>query len=201
MGLFDKAKRGLGYNDKSLKDTGIKGTAKVLSDNATHMSVGGDDDGYGGTPIHKETLLVTIAGREPYEVTYHLQGALPVGKELDVYVDQKDPKKVFLDTGTGLEGVAQRMSALTGQSVGSDPADIMQATQNMAAQWSAAAPGAAGAPGAVPGGTADWQQMAAQNAKLALGLVQDPAQRKMMIEQYRAAGIHIDDEPPSGAAG
>jgi hypothetical protein len=37
-------------------------------------------------------------------------------------------------------------------------------------------------------------KMAAESAKTALSMIQDPAQRKMIIEQYRAAGIQIDDD-------
>lgn len=183
MGLFDKAKRGLGYNDEKLKDTGTKGTAKVLSNKETHMSLGGDDDGDGATQIYKQTLLVTVAGREPYEVAYKSQEALPVGDEFDVYVDAKDPKKVFLDDGIDTDAIV-------------DAARTLQAhAQAMQAQAPQSMPGV---PAGV-GGSADWQQLAAQNVKTALALVQDPAQRKMLIEQYRAAGIKIDDEGNASA--
>jgi hypothetical protein len=37
------------------------------------------------------------------------------------------------------------------------------------------------------------QQLAADNAKRTLQFVQDPAQRRMLIEQYRAAGIVLDE--------
>ena len=47
------------------------------------------------------------------------------------------------------------------------------------------------APGIPQQGAA--QEMMAQSAKQALRFVQDPKMRKMMIEQYRAAGIEIDD--------
>ena len=37
------------------------------------------------------------------------------------------------------------------------------------------------------------KQFAADNAKRALQYVQDPAMRKMLIDQYRAAGIDVDE--------
>jgi hypothetical protein len=37
------------------------------------------------------------------------------------------------------------------------------------------------------------RDMMAQSARQALRMVQDPKMRRMMIEQYRAAGIEIDD--------
>jgi len=183
MGLFRKAKAGLGYNDHSLKERGVKGTAKVLSSSKTHLTIGGDDAGFGGSDVYKQELLVTVPGREPYQVTYHLQGALPVGKELDVYVDPKDPNAVFVDTGTGLEAVADQLSALTGSKVGNDPDAIIQAVHGMTAQASAAA---------TSGGT--LQEMMLQNAKNALRMVQDPAQRQMLIQQYKLAGIDVGED-------
>jgi hypothetical protein len=38
------------------------------------------------------------------------------------------------------------------------------------------------------------KQFAADNAKRALQYVQDPAMRKMLIDQYRAAGIDVDED-------
>ena len=40
--------------------------------------------------------------------------------------------------------------------------------------------------------------MMAQNAKAALAFTKDPAMRKLLIEQYRAAGIEIDEEDLAG---
>jgi hypothetical protein len=37
------------------------------------------------------------------------------------------------------------------------------------------------------------RQMAADNAKRTLQFVQDPAQRQMLVEKYRAAGIILDE--------
>jgi hypothetical protein len=38
------------------------------------------------------------------------------------------------------------------------------------------------------------QQLAADSAKRALQYVQDPAMRKMLTDQYRAAGIDVGDD-------
>jgi hypothetical protein len=187
MGLFDKVKRSMGFQDESLRERGIKGTAKVLSSKKTMMSSGDDSS---SVPIYKETLLVTVPGTEPYEVTYKVEGGLTEGAEYPVYVDHEDPNKVFVeDTNVtnAIGGVANALSQFSGQPVGTDMGSIQQAVTNL--------PGSAGAPGAtaVPGITPEWQQMMAKNAKAALEFVKDPAQRKMLIEQYRAAGVPIDD--------
>jgi hypothetical protein len=56
-------------------------------------------------------------------------------------------------------------------------------------------PGVAPMPPGVPQMPANMQAMMAQNARAALAMVQDPAARAMLIAQYRAAGIEIDDGP------
>jgi hypothetical protein len=38
------------------------------------------------------------------------------------------------------------------------------------------------------------RQIAAESAKRALQYVQDPAMRKMLIDQYRAAGIDVGED-------
>jgi hypothetical protein len=38
------------------------------------------------------------------------------------------------------------------------------------------------------------RQLAADNARRALKYVQDPKMRKMLIDQYRAAGIDVDKD-------
>jgi hypothetical protein len=38
------------------------------------------------------------------------------------------------------------------------------------------------------------RQLAADNARPALQHVQDPAMRKMLIDQYRAAGIDVGED-------
>jgi len=75
---------------------------------------------------------------------------------------------------------------------------MMEAVQRA----SAAPPGPAG-PNAAPVAAAmgqmppEMKAMMAQNAKLALQVVKDPDQRKLLIEQYRIAGIPIDDDAGS----
>ena len=38
------------------------------------------------------------------------------------------------------------------------------------------------------------RQLAADNAKRSLEYIQDPAMRKMLIDQYRAAGIEVGED-------
>ena len=168
MGLFDKAKRSLGFQDESLRERGVKGTATVIENKKTMMS---DDD---GVYVYKTTVLVTVPGSEPYEVAYKAEGGLTKGAEYAAYVDREDPNRIFVERADREERIGRAADAL----------------------HALAAAGVSGTPGvttAVPGLSPEWQEMMAKNAATALSFVQDPAQRKMLIEQYRAAGIVVDE--------
>ena len=94
MGLFDKFKRSLGYQDEGLRETGIRGTGKVLSGERMLLS---DDDGH---HVYNMTLLVTVPGEQPYEVTYKIEDGFAEGSEYPVYVDPKDRTKMFVDSAS-----------------------------------------------------------------------------------------------------
>jgi hypothetical protein len=124
VGLFKKAKRALGYEDAKLRERGVEGTAKVLSSEKTMMT----DDSEGGhhTHIHKVKLEVTVAGSEPYEVTYRLPGGLTEGGEYRTFVDPKDPNNVFVDhAAMARERAAEELSQFTGKPVGTDAESIL----------------------------------------------------------------------------
>jgi hypothetical protein len=82
-----------------------------------------------------------------------------------------------------------RRSALTEQW----QAVLGQAAGNLAADADAPGDGSSPASGAAFAGSmaAEMRKLAADSARRALQYVQDPAMRKMMIDQYRAAGIEI----------
>jgi hypothetical protein len=190
MGVFRKVKQSLGFNDESLRDRGNKGSAKVLASKKTSMSTGDDGD-----YVYKTTLLVTVPGAEPYEVTYKVEGGLREGAEYPVYVDPGDPNNVIVgdevDAHQAMNRVADALTHVSDTPVGGDAASIQQAVTNLATNWQGV--GTAGMATPAPGLTPELQQMMADNAERALASVKDPAQRQMLIAQYRAAGVTIED--------
>lgn len=95
-------------------------------------------------------------------------------------------------TGLVVEAKAAPQNGLqSSEAQNGDLEQRMIEAQNKAMGSASAAP-AAGRVGGVMG--PEVQAMMAQNAKRALQMFQDPAQRKTMIAQYRAAGIEIDEE-------
>src|SRR5262249_15772943 len=85
--------------------------------------------------------------------------------------------------------IAQRINdAVDGQEARMAEARQMQQQMIEAAQSAGANP-----PAPAPPLTAPPPPMLAQNAKRTLAYVTDPVMRKMLIRQYRAAGIHIDE--------
>jgi uncharacterized protein DUF3592 len=179
MGLFGKAKRRLGYQDASLRETGLQGTATVTDAKEMFLRGGSGDDS--DTPMYKLTLRVALPDGDPYEVVYRIENGLEVGREYPVFVDPKDPEHVYVDAGGDLR---ERLAA--------DRAQMQQALSELKGMTGSSAT-AMPAPGAA-GLTPEWQEMMATNAASALKLVKDPVQRKMLIEQYRAAGIPIEDD-------
>jgi hypothetical protein len=88
MGLFDKIRGGLGASpDESLRERGIRGTARVLEVRETGMSLSRGGPGILAQDVLEVRLLLTLPDREPYEVTDRTTSAPPVGTECPVYVD------------------------------------------------------------------------------------------------------------------
>jgi hypothetical protein len=136
-------------------------------------------------------LAVNVPGRSPYAVFARkfkfprLQAEL-TGAGLPALVSDSDPNdiEVLWDEVPSLGGqIATRMADSLARA----------ATDSQAPMPS---PGAGATE--LGAGAAQMRQFAADNAKRTLQFVQDPAQRKMLIEQYRAAGIVLDegDEKP-----
>jgi hypothetical protein len=74
-------------------------------------------------------------------------------------------------------------------------ADRVSGSLNTAQARGLPLPDAAAAAAADPRAmSSQMQQLAAQNARHALQFVKDPAMRKLLIDQYRAAGIDLDEE-------
>jgi hypothetical protein len=141
-------------------------------------------------------LAVNVPGQAPYAVYVKKfkkprgQGDV-TGAGLPAIVSASDPSDVevlWKELPSLMSQVAQRMSdSMQGQ------AGMLGGSQPQPAVGGS--PGATPAPGPAVAGqmNAQTRAMLAQNAKRALVLVQDPTQREMLIEQYRSAGIPVDE--------
>jgi hypothetical protein len=146
-------------------------------------------------------LAVNVPGRSPYAVFArkfkfpHLQADV-AGAGLPALVSESDPNEV--------EVLWDELPSLGSQLATRMSDSLARASQVPAMQEQiTGALGQAGtdSQGAIPASGAaaldalgpQMRQLAADNAKRALQFVQDPAQRQMLIEQYRAAGIVLDE--------
>jgi len=155
-------------------------------------------DGGGGTDIttsgkRKTVLAVTVPGRPPYAVLMpklkHPRMRADVARSgLPALVSNTDPNDVEIlweELPSVMDQVGRRMSdsfAASQAQAAELESGMMQHVQEAIAKG----------PPAMPQQNVA-HDMLIQSAKQALQFVQDPAMRKMMIEQYRAAGIEIDD--------
>jgi hypothetical protein len=145
----------------------------------------------------KAVLAVNIPGMAPYAVI-ETKFKQPRGKAdyagagLPALVSTTDPTdiEILWDEVPSFESqIAQRVSdAMQGQQARMEQAQQMHQQMMEAAQSAGTNPAAPGAPLAGPAA-----EMMTENAKRALAYVTDPAMREMLIKQYRAAGIQIDD--------
>jgi hypothetical protein len=151
------------------------------------------DDGQGGGPTHDQVtyqrpsaavLAVNVPGRAPYAVyapKFKCEVDLlePLWMPLPALVSAVDPGDVEILWGAvpGHEAqLADRISA----SRATQQARASQADELRAQIGAGMAP--------------QMRQLAADNAKRALQYVQDPKMRKMLIDQYRAAGIDVGED-------
>lgn len=162
----------------------------------------------GGGPMHRVTsgkcnavLSVNVPGREPYAL-YEKKFKRPgdrgdiTGAGLPALVSARDPAEVEIlwDELASLgDQVGQRMAAgMQASQAGAAGMEeqMTAAVQRASSQAPPGTPRAAPAPGLNP----QMKAMLENNARMALRMTKDPAQRKMLIEQYRLAGIEIEDE-------
>ena len=166
------------------------------------------DEGAGNWEIvtsgkRKAVLSVNVPGRAPYAVlaekfnrprnkTDKVSGA-----GLPALVSSGDPTDVEIlwDEVPELEAqLGQRISdGLQAAQAGIEAEQQMGAQITAAAQQASANPGAIPAPGGGMPLSPQLKQQMAMGARQALQFVQDPAQRKMLIEQYRRAGIELEE--------
>lgn len=134
-------------------------------------------------------LAVNIPGRAPYAV-YRRKFKFPrlqrdlTGAGLPALVSAGDPDDVEIlwdEVGSVASQMATRISD-SGRDAAARNSPVTAASGADAPETQAS----------------QMRQMAVDNAKRTLQFVRDPAQRKMLIEQYRAAGIILDeDDAPS----
>jgi hypothetical protein len=148
---------------------------------------------------HAAVLAVTVPGGEPYAVFMpkfkHPSGkGVPAGGGLPAVVSSTDPSDV--------EVLWDELLSVKEQYKQTATAAMQQAQNRMAGmqQQAAEASQRTGPPAAPAGGwgagpqiTPEMKQMMIQNAKMALANT-PPQMRPMLIQQYRMAGIEIDDE-------
>ena len=204
--------------DRAASEPAPAGRSRAVAVIATAMvSLHSDADGGGPSRVdssgtHRAVLAINVPGHAPYAVFVRKfkqpRGRGDVaGAGLPALVSATDPNDVEIlwDDMPSVENqlgqrIADRMhEAEAGmQQTAAMEQQMMEAVQRA----SAAPPGPAG-PNAAPVAAAmgqmppEMKAMMAQNAKLALQVVKDPDQRRMLIEQYRIAGIPIDDDAGS----
>lgn len=216
-GLPDHFKESM---DKAAQEPAPAGKTRavvlIAASEATLRSVGGGGGDGGGGGGHKErqrsgkhaaVLAVNVPGNAPYAVFKpkfkHPGGkGSAMGAGLPALVSSSDPTdvEVLWDELPSIKDQARQTASEAMQATGDR---MVEATKAMseAFQQPGPPPGAAApAPGAagVPQMPANMQAMMAQNAKRALEFTKDPEMRKMLIQQYRAAGIKIDEEDEAG---
>ncbi len=128
-------------------------------------------------------LAVNVPGRAPYAVyvrRFRCEVDLlePLWMPLPALVSAVDPTDVEILWNEVPGHNAQLMDRIAG---------ARAAQEARAAQVDAFA-------GQTPPEPSQMQQLAVDSAKRALQYVQDPSMRKMLIDQYRAAGIDIDQD-------
>jgi hypothetical protein len=204
--------------EKAAQEPAPSGKARAVVLIATQMDsivqVGGGADSPGhnardAAGKHDTVLAVTVPGRAPYAVFVRRfkkpsNKGDAAGAGLPALVSATDPTdvEVLWDELPSLESqIDQRISdGMQAAAAGMAEENEMREQMMDAVQKASKDPGATPAPGAgtMPQLAPGMQEMMAQNAKQALQFVKDPAMRKVLIEQYRAAGIPVDegDETP-----
>jgi hypothetical protein len=151
-------------------------------------------------------LSVNVPGRTPYAV-YLRKFRIPrksrtdyTGAGYPALVSKSDPNDVEI-LWDEVPSVESQLSDRIASSMALGESRRAAMTEQWQAALGQAGGDAAGGGMSPEAGTAfagamapEMRKLAADNARRALQYVQDPAMRKMMIDQYRAAGIEIPEE-------
>ncbi len=167
-------------------------------------------DGSGGTLVrerhgtHDVVLAVTVPGRPAYAVyipKFHHKGGkgVALGAGIPALVSATDPAdvEVLWDELPSLKEQLRETVAEARQrvqtSVAAAAEQMEEATRQIAARAAEAGPPAQ-APAGTPGVTPEMKEMMLKSAKMAISAATTPEMRRMIIEQYRLAGIPIDEK-------
>jgi hypothetical protein len=175
----------------------------------TTVSLVQDDSGpsyLSSSGKRRAVLSVHVPGRAPYAVFERKfkeprKKADVSGAGLPALVSSTDPSvvEVLWDELPSLtDQLGQRIADKMGAAAAGmrEEAEMRDEMADAVKRASANPPVAPPAPdvAAVPDLAPGMQETMAQSAKQALKFVKDPAQRKMLIDQYRALGITIEDD-------
>jgi hypothetical protein len=180
----------------------------IAASEATLRTEGQQADGTGGHQYsdrhgkHDAVLAVYIPGSEPYAVykaNFKHKGGkgVALGGGIPALVSSSDPSDVEIlwdELPSEKEQVKETVAEARGMLQDRMAAANQQMEQAM--QQTSPPPVASPtppAPGTAPGITPEMKAMMVQNAKMALSAV-PPNMRQMLIQQYRMAGIEIDDQ-------
>ena len=178
---------------------------------ATLRTEGGQDDGSGGGGgghqyrsrhgKHDVVLAVNIPGSEPYAVYIpklkHKGGkGVALGAGLPALVSSSDPSDVEIlwDELPSVKEQAKETMAEATQTMQDRMAAASQQMNQAMQQGPPPAPTTPPAPGATPGITPEMKEMMLKNAKMAISAAPNDQMRQMIIDQYRMAGIPIDEK-------
>ncbi|MEO6472169.1 MAG: hypothetical protein ABIR57_09565 [Aeromicrobium sp.] len=180
----------------------VRAVVIIATTTMTVVQDGGGGDGDVGhrhrssNGKHDAVLSVHIPDREPYAVfvpnlNRPRNRADVMGAGLPALVSTSDPcaVEVLWDELPSLkEQINDRLSEASNRMQSAEAA-IREATAKAQQNPPSYAAPAAGAPQV----SAEMREMMINSAKIALASIRDPTQRKMMIDQYRLAGITIDE--------
>ncbi len=180
---------------------------------ATLVTKDGQADGTGGHLFkdrhgkHNVVLAVTVPGSEPYAVYKpkfkHKGGkGVALGAGIPALVSSSDPTDVEIlwdELPSVREQVRETVAEATGVMQGRMAAATQQMNEAMrqASPPPAPQPGEANAPQVpadTPGVSPQMKEMMLKNAKMAISAAPNDQMRQMIIEQYRLAGIPIDEK-------
>ena len=203
--------------DKAATESAPAGKTRAVvlfaASEATLKTEGGSDDGTGGHQFrtrhgkHDVVLAVNIPGKEPYAVYIpkfkHKGGkSNAVGAGMPALVSSSDPSDVEI-LWDELPSVKEQAQETMAEATGVMQDRMAAATQQMNAAMQQVSPPPAPPPGEAnapqvpadtPGVSPQMKEMMLNNAKMAISAAPNDQMRQMIIEQYRLAGIPIDEK-------
>jgi len=168
-------------SEVTVRNTGVDGTTYTRDRHGRHAAV----------------LAVNPPASAPYAVFKpkfkHPGGKGVAGVGVPALVSSTDPTDVEV-LWKELPSIDEQNRQTPAATMETARGNLQKFTQGVGSPPPAPSGQSAPRQGAMPQIPANMQAMMAQNAKLALAATTDPAMRKLLIDQYRAAGIQIDED-------